>query len=225
MRHFSALSFLLGFVLVSLACFGTVTEPVEVTMDAPAVGQGGAGTESTAAVVPKGEVIDADHAVNLYFDDCHAVAQVNSEMAEAEIDACEDYPFDQMCAQDPSGCFDKRESCLQGCSAPCQTCNAACGKPCDTCKSKCDGAAGCLLGCAMARDECHQACIGARDTCHQACIKNESQCGKDFNATRDRLCPNCDAMRECQGGNGQKGCREKFATEDKRCWEWCPEWW
>lgn len=218
------LTLLVAALLVfSLACGGMGTaEKAEVdqqprSVDAPA---------AEAPTAPGS--VDAESLVDQYFEDCHFVFMVPDEWSDEPIAACSWQEFDQMCAPDPSGCWDKEESCKTGCVDPCNSCEDSCASGCDDCKSQCDGAAGCLRDCALQRESCHEACIQQRDTCqYTTCRQVGIDCYTAHDALVAQVCPSCSEFTQCvndrymEGNFDTKDCEVRFAKEDARCIEWC----
>ena len=108
MRRFSLLT---GIILATaLACGGLE--------DAPTVEL----TDATGERIPFSE---SDDPVEAYLQSCSAVRMVYDDMEDREVSDCEWLEFDQMCAPDPSGCWDKGQECKAGCATTCTTCSSS----------------------------------------------------------------------------------------------------
>jgi hypothetical protein len=113
-------------------------------------------------------------AVAALANDC-SLKVTNPDTEEPDPLAC-DVPFEQSCVYDP--CFEKGQTCKQGCSKKCASCDAACADHCATCRDACtDGA--CRQRCAASCGECKQSCLKSRDKCATAqCAQAELACGR-----------------------------------------------
>jgi hypothetical protein len=213
-------------LVFSLACGGL--EPG----DSPEVTPTPLSVDEPVVVDSDENVIGADHVVDRYFEDCHYVVQVDDDMSGDPIDECAWFEFDQMCAPDPSGCWDKGQSCQDGCKIPCRTCEDSCSSGCDDCKSQCDGSAGCLISCSFQREECHTTCIQQRDTClNTTCAEQAAACYSAHDEMVAQLCPSCDQITQCAmealsaGDYDSEDCEARFPKDDARCFSWCsPDW-
>jgi hypothetical protein len=222
----------LGFVVTALACGGATTGDVVLVPDhdsPPPV--------APIAVTPPPEaVVDAapaaptdDEIVAAYLADCHHVfaSAVTDDMNDPSNE-CTWREFDQNCAPDPSGCWDKGQSCQDACGETCDSCQDLCAGACDTCKSACGEDATCLKACAEARSTCRDGCVGAKDTCQGAtCPAAEAECNAAFEATKAQKCPECAEITQCffdrwaENDYEARSCVEKFSSGNAECLEWC----
>lgn len=223
----------LGFVVTALACGGATTGDIVLVPDhdsPPPV--------APIAVTPPPEAVaaaavaapSAEEAVAAYVADCHHVfpAAVDPQYEENDpSNECTWRAFDQNCAPDPSGCWDKGQSCLDACGDTCSSCQDVCASACDACKSSCGGNSACLIECAQARSGCRDGCVGAKDSCQSTiCPSAEAECNAAFEATKAEKCPNCAGIAACvleayaNGDWEAAGCRE-YAGDHPECYEWC----
>jgi hypothetical protein len=166
-----------------------------------------------------------------YLADCHHTFEKQEEEGDRMIEECLWREFDQNCAPDPSGCWDKGQECRDACGKPCASCDEKCGGGCDGCMGKCaaeDDA--CKAECAEARVDCRDKCLDARDKCANAdCSKAEEKCNADHLALREQKCPRCDEINACMNAAIEKNkepteaCAKKFKREPAECMEWCFE--
>jgi hypothetical protein len=167
-----------------------------------------------------------------YYADCSHRFEIKDDESEEMVDACLHTPFDQNCAPDPSGCWDKGQECITACGPACESCDDACGKGCDGCKGKCDkDDDACVAECAEARVECHDACMAAKQTCAETtCPEAEKECYATHNGLVAKQCPKCEQIRECFGQAYERDadpldmCGKKFKREPNECFEWCGDW-
>jgi hypothetical protein len=166
-----------------------------------------------------------------YLADCHHRFQKQQDEGEQMIDECLWRAFDQNCAPDPSGCWDKGQACRDACGAPCASCDDACAEGCDGCTSKCGDDQACKARCAEERVGCRNACLDTRDKCaDKDCATAEEKCNADHLAVREQKCPRCGEINDCMNKAIEKDkdpaetCSRKFKREPKECFEWCFEW-
>lgn len=190
------------FAALFLACSGgsdevTVTPPVEV----PEVAEDGPVTGLVAA-----------SAEELFAADCNATRQLVVYDVDDEVmgDACTDRDFDQMCADDISGCYEKEENCLDDCGGRCSSCEAECATACVACgQGKAE--------CTAARVACSDACLASREACHTKCDERGVGCYDRFDTEIRAACPDCMELSECM----MDGCKETHPDLDDRCMAWC----
>ncbi len=173
----------------------------------------------------------ADAAVDAYLADCGHVFAAEAVGADADpalADECTWREPDQMCADDPSGCWDQLQSCLDGCGTTCSSCQATCTQTCTSCKQACGDDADCLRGCAEARAACRGGCLADRNDCQEpGCSDAEKTCTRDFEAQKAAQCPDCDAIHHCLIGMftdsdfDMDACRQRFPDAAADCWDWC----
>ena len=198
---------LLVFAALFLACSGGSSDgPAEVVVETP--------PEVPAEVEQDGPVtgLTAKTAEELFAADCRASRQIVVYDVDDEIlgDACTDRDFDQMCADDISGCYEKTENCLDTCGDRCGECEAECATACTACgQGKAE--------CTAARVACSDACLAAREACHVKCDDRATGCYDRFDTEIRAACPDCMEMSECM----MDGCTEKFPDLDDRCMAWC----
>ncbi|MCP4810041.1 MAG: hypothetical protein GY913_07980 [Proteobacteria bacterium] len=125
-------------------------------------------------------------------------------------DACTDRDFDQMYADDLSGCHEKTENCLDTCGDRCGECEAECATACVACGQGKEE-------CTAARVACSDSCLAARTACHTKCSDRGDACYERFDKEIGEACPDCMEMSECM----MDGCTEKFPDFDDRCMAWC----
>lgn len=215
MRRLYAL--LAALIVLALACGGLDED------EAPAAR---AATDSHSAVT----FDEGGDAVAAYLQSCHATMTAMDDMGDGPIAVCEWMEFDQMCAPDLTGCWDKQQECKATCPSGCQDCEAQCTGSCDDCKTQCaDGDDACLRTCAQARKSCQDTCIQTRNTClDDKCGAVWDRCNTEFDEKLDRVCPKCSEIRSCQekhmfntDGAELKDCKEVFPSADDRCFDWC----
>lgn len=225
---------LLILLLVSLACGGLGSEAPEAVapVDPPA--------EVSVEVPPPAPItpppaepaeptmlpLGADP-IAAFIADCAATFTVEDDFSDGAVSECEFIAFDQMCAEDPFGCWDKGEGCRSGCGEPCTTCQADCVPACTDCKAQCDGSADCIRQCAQVRQDCREGCLGGLLTCKDVtCGEVEEDCYKQAELTKRRVCPRCEEIEECimdsysDGTFADDPCRTKIKAEE-RCYTWC----
>jgi hypothetical protein len=168
-----------------------------------------------------------------YLADCNHVNVIELEDMEGEKkgDECVLREFDQNCAPDIFGCWNKNQACRDACAKPCSDCQAACTTACGGCKSACAGkpdADPCKQACAVKRADCREKCVARLTQCRENdCSKVEDDCQKEGIARRDKECgKDCAAFEGCiekvLGGEGdEKGCIAKFPSFSQKCREWC----
>lgn len=196
---------LLGF---GLACGG---------LDAP--------EEETITIVPDDPVVAA------YLADCGHTFSVDAGdpgMAEGADNECTFVEFEQNCAPDSFGCWDKGQQCISECGAPCVDCQSACASTCESCKSQCGGDATCQVNCASARATCRTTCMTGLETCKtDTCREVESACYREGQALMKTNCPGCQAYKSCledvwfRGKGEAEDCNPKLTSTDERCKQWC----
>jgi hypothetical protein len=152
---------------------------------------------------------------------------VEDELQGGFTDECAFVEFDQMCAEDHFGCFGKGEDCRAACGGPCTDCQTACASDCDDCKAACAGDADCIRECAQLRQGCRERCLDGLTTCKGAtCSEVESDCYKQAELTKRRVCPRCADITECilksydEGNFADSPCEAKIKA-DERCYTWC----
>jgi hypothetical protein len=183
-----------------------------------------------------GEPTDAER-VDAYVASCsHRFTVVPEEWADevdpadAAVDECEYYEWDQNCMPDPSGCWEGGQECIRSCATPCSTCQAECTGGCDQCKAACaPGATDCIRKCAEARLTCRNTCLTAHSNCQSIdCPKQEEQCNKVFDQKRKKKCPQCAAISACMSRDHgdeeyDKACARELPKAKKVCFDWCWE--
>jgi hypothetical protein len=167
-----------------------------------------------------------------YWTDCSHRPQVQEDESEELVDACLYQEFDQNCAPDPSGCWDKGQACVAGCGPACDSCDDACSGGCDGCKAKCaKGDSACRVACVQDRADCHEKCMSAKETCVETtCRDEEKQCYDAHETVVADKCPKCEQIRDCFGDAIERDadpldfCGKKFKREPNECFEWCGDW-
>jgi len=169
--------------------------------------------------------------IEAYLLSCSAQQTAYNDFDGEQTPSCRWIEFDQMCADDPSGCFGKTEGCKNTCGDPCVTCESECTTDCGTCKETCSAQGGdadaCMRACAAERYACQQQCVEGRDACFTRCGERGEACYSEYDEKVERICPQCDEIRECMSeamfdGGTVEQCEAKFAAVDRRCFEWCP---
>jgi hypothetical protein len=166
-----------------------------------------------------------------YFADCGHRFQVAEPESDAMIDECSYLDFDQNCSPDPSGCWDKGQSCQSGCANACESCDSKCDGGCNGCKSKCKaGDSECVAECAEARVECRDQCMATKEACvDTTCPEAEKACYDDHEALVAKTCPKCEQIKRCVNDAIEHDkdpldvCGAKFKRVSEQCFEWCSE--
>ncbi len=164
--------------------------------------------------------------VDAYLADCHHVFPAEHEVDQGGDDECTALNYDQNCSPDPSGCWDKGQSCIEDCGDPCTSCQDECGDSCDSCKSTCDGNKKCETQCAQNRAECRDSCLANKAKCAEStCVDQQKRCYDKFEGKVDKACPDCDAIRQCiiDAWNEEADWRDACKKPGNRseCMEWC----
>ncbi|MFT5683378.1 MAG: hypothetical protein ACI8RZ_004309 [Myxococcota bacterium] len=226
---------LLILLTVILACGGLGSDapeevaPVDVpTVSPPTAPPPPASPPPTRLPPQPATVLPADaDPIAAFIEDCAAAFTVEDETAGGQVIECEFMEFDQMCAEDSFGCWNKGDSCRGGCGEPCTTCQTNCAAGCTDCKADCNGDAACIRQCAESRQSCRVTCLDGLTTCKDdTCSEVESDCYKQAELTTRRVCPRCDELQECimasysDGTFADDPCRGKIKA-DERCYTWC----
>lgn len=187
--------------------------------------------EPAAEPAPEVTFVQGGDSVAAYRQSCSAVmTTVDDFTGEEKIAVCDWIAFDQMCAPDPSGCWDQQQDCKSACVPACGGCEAACATDCGSCKEQCGSDDACLQKCAEDRASCQDSCLEQRDTCMDStCDAATTTCYREFDEKLARFCPKCDEIRHCaeqkmysSEAKDDPPCEETFADEDPRCFDWCP---
>lgn len=159
--------------------------------------------------------------VKLFAADCRAPVLIPDEMEGGTAPRCESVEFDQMCAPDPSGCWDEKERCVPTCNAPCSTCEERCAEACETCKGAGEGVD--LQACAEARASCSDACFQGRGACIEGCLTSYRACDEAYDQKRKEMCPSCEKIATCivEGRSDGDCAAERFKEDAPDCWTMC----
>jgi len=221
-------------LVCSLACGGGSPEPSPGVASDPA-------TFPTAA--PATEEAAREAATRLradpteaYLADCHAKLPPDPTIVWDEVfppagDECSFREFQQNCAPDMAGCWERSEACSDACATPCATCQDTCAGACEGCKAACGGDASCARRCASERATCRATCVTQLEACRgPACAAVYSKCEADAEERKLRLCPSCVGLAECamtamSEGTDWQACAAKFPGDDPECVSLCfPGW-
>lgn len=219
-------------VLLGLACGGeTATpppptpEPVAEQPPAPAPVRG----KHKAKAGKRGKAGKPDDVVAAYLEDCAATFGVEDPDFGNSDDECTWREFNQNCAPDTTGCYDRSEQCQDGCQPSCQGCQARCAGVCEDCKSGCEGKGpGCERTCAENRATCRQTCLEGKTTCESTCGTAEQDCYQKAQKEKEAKCPHCSELNQCEyrkmgEGKEREECLQEFPDDPPECLDLCYE--
>jgi hypothetical protein len=180
---------------------------------------------------PTREILERAYLADCSYSHETSVDDPSTEGGTKKGDECVVREFEQNCAPDRFGCWDKAETCKNACAKPCSDCQTKCASSCNDCKATCKGkpnADACMKGCASSRADCRNGCIQSLAECRsKSCEKMEIDCMTAGETQVKKECGEaCDGYRACIeasfGGDGDEAsCKKKFPKLSEKCREWC----
>lgn len=169
-----------------------------------------------------------------YLEDCGYTALLSIDDPDAasgisDKPECEAMAWEQNCAPDLFGCWDKLMDCKAACKVPCGSCQAKAASACNKCKAACKTGPSCLRACAEARVDAREGCLEAADACRgKACPAAEAKCMSEGEAKVKKVCgKDCERYKSCASELMNKGtfeydlCKKQFSQLPADCFTWC----